>query len=147
MLTCTDSLGGDEVAPGTTSDTLALMEDQWLGTVGAEPPITRAAEAGGLAGCGGQKERGGTDNYNKNLIILRNPIKSSTSTCLQSGSIHWGIYVTSKMSTFIVLLMKGASQIIQPGIFKISRKYVHIPIYIHFLKWKKGSKYKDCFLE
>ena len=28
MLTCTDSLGGDEVAPGTTSDTLALMEDQ-----------------------------------------------------------------------------------------------------------------------
>ena len=56
MLTCTDPLGGDEVAPGTTSDTLALMEDQWLGTVGAEPPITRAAEAGGLAGCGGQKE-------------------------------------------------------------------------------------------
>ena len=56
MLTCTDPLGGDEVAPGTTSDTLALMEDQWLGTVGAEPPITRAAEAGGLAGFGRQQK-------------------------------------------------------------------------------------------
>ena len=33
--------------------------------------------------------------------------------------------------------MKGPSQIIQPGIFKISEKYLYIPIYIHFLKWKK----------
>ena len=34
--------------------------------------------------------------------------------------------------------MKGPSVIIQPGIFKIRGKYVHIPIYIHFFKWKKG---------
>ena len=45
------------------------------------------------------------------------------------------------MSTFIVLLMKGSSQIIQPGIFKISEKHVYIPMNVY---WDEGrNMHKD----
>lgn len=64
-LTSTHPLGGDEVAPGTASDTLSFMEDQGLSTVSTEPPITGTAEAGRLAGCGNRHGQA------SNIILLQ----------------------------------------------------------------------------